>query len=216
MRNIFLADNQYITQEGVCALLNRKGETSIRFAGTKQALLEGLHAWSESYVVLDYILFDFKSVDELIILQERFPAVKWLLFSAELSTEFLREIYFNAPNFSILYKDSSEHEVEAAFSDFLEGKRYMGSIVSNALLNNLYKQNTETRKAHLTTTEKEILIDMASGKTTKEIAQIRHISTHTVVTHRKNIFRKIDVNNVYEATKYAVKAGLIDLADYFI
>jgi len=39
---------------------------------------------------------------------------------------------------------------------------------------------------------------------------------HTIMTHRKNIFRKIEVNNVHEATKYAMKAGLIDLAEYYI
>ena len=68
----------------------------------------------------------------------------------------------------------------------------------------------------MTSTEQEILKDIASGKTTKDIAEARHISTHTVVSHRKNIFRKIEVNNVHEATKYAVKAGLVDLSDYFI
>lgn len=216
MKKIFISDNQYITREGICALLNKNGEVSLQIVGTKQELIAGLISFPESYVVLDYILSDFNGVEELNILHARFPAVKWLLFSAELSTEFLREVYFGAPNFSILYKDSSENEIISAFTDFLNGRRYIGSIVSNALLNNLYKQNTETQKAHLTATEKEILIDMASGKTTKEIALTRHISTHTVVSHRKNIFRKIDVNNVYEATKYAVKAGLIDLADYFI
>jgi predicted esterase YcpF (UPF0227 family) len=52
--------------------------------------------------------------------------------------------------------------------------------------------------------------------TAKEIADLRCLSFHTVNTHRKNIFRKIQVNNIHEATKYAVKAGLIDLVDYFI
>ena len=74
----------------------------------------------------------------------------------------------------------------------------------------------QQQSAPLTATEKQILAAIASGKTTKEIAQERYVSTHTVVTHRKNIFRKIQVNNIHEATKYAVKAGLIDLVDYFI
>ena len=33
---------------------------------------------------------------------------------------------------------------------------------------------------------------------------------------RKNIFRKIGVNNVHEATKYAMRAGIVDLAEYYI
>ena len=55
-----------------------------------------------------------------------------------------------------------------------------------------------------------------SGKTVKEIAVERHSSVHTIISHKKNIFRKIEVNNVYEATKYALHAGLVDLMEYYI
>ena len=54
------------------------------------------------------------------------------------------------------------------------------------------------------------------GMTTKEIAEKRFSSFHTVNTHRKNIFRKLNVNNVHEATKYALRAGLVDTAEYYI
>jgi DNA-binding CsgD family transcriptional regulator len=54
------------------------------------------------------------------------------------------------------------------------------------------------------------------GKSTKEIASERFSSIHTITTHRKNIFRKIGVNSVHEATRYALRAGLIDQADYYI
>jgi len=36
------------------------------------------------------------------------------------------------------------------------------------------------------------------------------------MTHRKNIFRKIEVNNVHEATKYAIRAGIVDMTEYYI
>ena len=68
----------------------------------------------------------------------------------------------------------------------------------------------------LTATETDILREIARGKTTKEIAIERCSSFHTVNTHRKNIFRKLDVNTAYEATRYALRAGLIDAADYYI
>lgn len=68
----------------------------------------------------------------------------------------------------------------------------------------------------LTPTETEILRDIALGLTTREIAEKRYSSFHTVNTHRKNIFRKIGVNNVHEATRYALRAGLVDSAEYYI
>ena len=68
----------------------------------------------------------------------------------------------------------------------------------------------------LTRTEREILVDIAQGLTTREIAEKRFSSFHTVNTHRKNIFRKLGVNTVHEATKYALRAGLVDSSDYYI
>jgi DNA-binding NarL/FixJ family response regulator len=68
----------------------------------------------------------------------------------------------------------------------------------------------------LTATEREILKSIALGKTTKEVASERYLSVYTVMTHRKNIFRKLRVNNLHEATKYAMRAGLVDMAEYCI
>ena len=68
----------------------------------------------------------------------------------------------------------------------------------------------------LTQTEKNILKEIALGKTTKEIAAEKNLSFHTINSHRKNIFRKLGVNNVHEATKYAMRAGIVDLAEYYI
>ncbi len=50
----------------------------------------------------------------------------------------------------------------------------------------------------------------------KDMAKYAFSSFHTVNTHRKNIFRKLGVNNVHEATKYALRAGLVDSAEYYI
>ena len=44
----------------------------------------------------------------------------------------------------------------------------------------------------------------------------RFSSFHTINTHRKNIFRKLSVNNAHEATKLALRAGLVDSAEYYI
>ena len=61
-----------------------------------------------------------------------------------------------------------------------------------------------------------ILKEIALDKTTKEIAAEKNLSFHTINSHRKNIFRKLGVNNVHEATKYAMRAGIVDLAEYYI
>ena len=73
-----------------------------------------------------------------------------------------------------------------------------------------------TDREQLTKTELQILKEIALGKTTKEIALEKFVSFHTVNTHRKNIFRKLWVNNVHDAVKYALRAGIVDLMEYYI
>jgi DNA-binding CsgD family transcriptional regulator len=71
-------------------------------------------------------------------------------------------------------------------------------------------------KVPLTPTEIEVLKSIAQSKSSQTVADERNLSIHTIATHRKNIFRKISVNNVLEATKYAVQIGIIDMTEYYI
>jgi len=175
-----------------------------------------LTLFPDSLVILDYTLFDFESVNDLVILQMRYERVDWIIFSDELSEDFLRTLLYNTHSFSVLMKDSSKEELMRAYKDSVKGIRYICNYVSNILINNNKSQNNLNPKQILTITEQEILKDMALGKTTKEIAVKRFVSIHTIMTHRKNIFRKIEVNNVHEATKYAMRAGIVDMAEYYI
>ena len=59
-------------------------------------------------------------------------------------------------------------------------------------------------------------LDTAEGKTAKEIASLRNSSIHTIITHKKNIFHKLEVNSTYESTKYAIRAGIAEAIEYYI
>ena len=217
MRKIIIADNQDISKVGWHYLLQNIFEvTDISEVTDKKELIEILIELPESLVILDYTLFDFESVNELIILQERFKKASWILFSGELSDDFLRMVLYNTHSFSVLLKDCSREEITTALKESVKGNRYICNQVSNLLISNDRTPHNLNVKQILTLTEQEILKDMALGKTTKEIAAKRFVSIHTIMTHRKNIFRKIEVNNVHEATKYAMRAGIVDLAEYYI
>ena len=217
MRKIIIADNQDISRAGWCYLLQNQTEMpEISEVYDKKELVTLLTLFPDSLVILDYTLFDFESVNDLVILQMRYERVDWIIFSDELSEDFLRTLLYNTHSFSVLMKDSSKEELMRAYKDSVKGIRYICNYVSNILINNNKTQNNLNPKQILTITEQEILKDMALGKTTKEIAVKRFVSIHTIMTHRKNIFRKIEVNNVHEATKYAMRAGIVDMAEYYI
>lgn len=216
MRTIILADNQDISKAGCRFLLEKVTNVSeIKVASTKKELITLLIEYPESLVILDYTLFDFESVNDLSILQMRFEKIDWILFSDELSDEFIRTVLYNTQSFSVLMKDCSKEEIISCIKESLRGNRYIGNSISNMLLDSSKNTNVNNKQV-LTITEQEILKEMALGKTTKEIANLRHVSSHTIMTHRKNIFRKISVNNVHEATKFAMRSGIVDMAEYHI
>lgn len=219
MREYIIADNQDISKAGMMFLLSRQKDIAdLLEADNKAELIQQLRLHPQAVVILDYTLFDFAGADELIVLQQRFKETDWLLFSDELSIEFLRQILFSSMSFGVIMKDNSKEEILTALQCSSRKQRYICNHVSNLLLSGTPSQTTatSTKDYLLTPTEKNILKEIALGKTTKEIAAEKNLSFHTINSHRKNIFRKLGVNNVHEATKYAMRAGIVDLAEYYI
>ena len=214
MKTLLLVDNQDITREGMKAVAGRLGGFAfIKEAGSQKDLTRFLMDHHDAVAVLDYTLLD-TSAEYLLILQERFKKAHFILFSDNLSEDFIRRMVFSGTSFSVVMKDAPMEEIEEGLQKAKQHLPYLCTRIAWQL------QHKEEKKdelvSPLTVTEREILKLMALGKTTKEIAAGRFLSVYTVMTHRKNIFRKLEVNNVYEATKYALRAGIVDAVEYYI
>lgn len=61
--------------------------------------------------------------------------------------------------------------------------------------------------------EREIIALVAKGLTNKEIADTLFLSVHTVITHRRNIARKLEIHSATGLTIYAIVNHLVDLSD---
>ena len=214
MKTLLLVDNQDITREGMKAVAGRVGGfTVIKEAGSQKELTRLLIDHPNAVVVFDYTLFD-TSAEYLLILQERFKEAHFILFSDSLSEDFIRRMVFGGTSFSVVMKDAPMIEIEEGLRKAEQRLQYICTRIAWQLQHK--EEKKEKRGSSLTVTECEILKLMALGKTTKEIAAERFLSVYTVMTHRKNIFRKLEVNNVYEATKYALRAGIVDAVEYYI
>lgn len=208
-----IADNQDITRAGLHNYIARLNDTArVIDVSDKQALVAALKEWGSGIVILDYALFDLKGVEELLILSDRFPGVRWLLFSHELSENLIRRLSGES-TIGMMLKENSGEEINVALKCALKGERFLCHQITNLLLT---EAKTSQTQSVLTPSEVEILRLIAQGKSVKEIAVLRHSSIHTIITHKKNIFRKIEVNNIYEATKYALRAGLVEMMEYYI
>ena len=211
---ILLADKQDITRAGLTYVIEKMEGLETKFVEDKAELMLALKENEDTVVILDYTLFDINDASELLILNQRFPYTRWLLFSEDLSADFVRVLIASSSMFSVLLKESQLMEIKEAIRFCVASKRFVCQRMMEVLLAPVQQEPEE--KVNLTKTETEILKDIALGMTTKEIAVKRFSSFHTVNTHRKNIFRKLGVNNVHEATKYALRAGLVDSAEYYI
>jgi len=215
MKQVILADNQDITRAGLLYFLKQTaGEIRLIEAFSKKELMAGLTSEPNTLVILDYTLYDLTGPDNVLNLAARFKQAHFLLFSEELSEDFLRTVVPGCETISVLFKDATQDEIQAALNLTLKKERYLSTKATNLLMGK--RLATSSKENVLTSTEQDILRLLALGKTTKEIAQERFSSVHTITTHRKNIFRKLEVNTVYEATKYALRAGVVDSAEYYI
>lgn len=69
----------------------------------------------------------------------------------------------------------------------------------------------EKRPEPLSQREKEVVVEVIKGLTNKQIADKLCLSTHTVITHRRNIASKLDIHSTAGLTIYAIVNNLVDL-----
>lgn len=92
-----------------------------------------------------------------------------------------------------------------------ENLEHAGAAESTNATFNL--QPDESTASILSQREKEIVVCVVGGMTNKEIADRLFLSVHTVITHRKNISRKLQIHSVAALTIYAIANRLIDIED---
>lgn len=119
---------------------------------------------------------------------------------------------------SYLLKDGDTTSVGAAIMKLLEGESPISPAIARQLLKRFQtappaatEAAQQPDKPLLTERESEVLGCMAKGYTYNEAADLLGMSHHTVTSHIKNIYRKLEVNSRGEAVFQAVKLGLVDM-----
>lgn len=166
-------------------------------------VIDPSHAGVESYA------------EQILILSKQYKSASWLLFFTELNENWLKYLLQNKTiPYSVVLKTDELADIQQAVKAVLNRQNYLTSTIQEKLDDH----HDSIRKVEqvLTPSEREVLKEIASGKVTREIAQERNVSMHTVITHRKNIFKKLEVNSIHEATRYAIRAGIITVNDYYI
>lgn len=98
--------------------------------------------------------------------------------------------------------------------DFADHCAIEDDILYPALTNHRHpnsKQKNTPETEELSERERDVLIQIVKGLSNKEIADVLHISMHTVISHRKHITHKLNIHSSAGLTIYAIVNKLVDL-----
>jgi DNA-binding NarL/FixJ family response regulator len=213
---IIIADSQFLVVEGLKSLIQTDERYFIAgVAGTRNDLSKLLEIVPCGMLIADFATIDFDGPDDLEKIRLRYPQLSILILSNTISkAEFIGLTKVGIKN--IIYKTADKEELFNAIESTLKGKKYYSDEILDLFLDLGASKNGVEVERNLTASEIEIVKLITDGLTTKEIAAKRNISYHTVNTHRKNIFKKVEVSNASELIIHAIKAGWIDNIEYYI
>ena len=84
--------------------------------------------------------------------------------------------------------------------------------VSRTISDMVFKSATSQSSEALSDREKDVIISLVQGMSNKEMADHLCISVNTVITHRRNIARKLQIHSPAGLTIYAIVNGLVDIS----
>jgi DNA-binding NarL/FixJ family response regulator len=215
-KQILIADTQYLITESLKSILkNELNYTTTEIVCTKKDLIRALSGSSVKLLILDYNQLDFDNFSEIKKIVCEDSHIPVLILTNSLTNSELAELNSIGIK-NIILKSAEKEELIAAVEMTAKGRKYYSAEVLDMITEAYDKRNSVQENTQLTKAEIEIVKLIAEGFTTKEIARRKFNSYHTVMTHRKNIFRKLRVNNASELVMYAIRTGIIDNIEYHI
>lgn len=208
---ILIADGQYLTTEALTSLL-LENSYKVHAVASRHDLASAVKTDELSLIITDYVLFDYRSINDLREIVSCNSEIPVLVLCNSINPMQIRELNQAGIRNIALKTDDRTELLHAVASALKKKKAYSGSVLDILLR----KEGPVEDACILTSSEIEIVRLISSGLSTKEIAARKHISFHTVMTHRKNIFRKLGVSSSPELMMFAIKAGLIDNIEYHI
>jgi len=211
---VLIADDHSIVRAGVRSLLEGHAEFEVvGEAGSGWEAIELATRLQPDVVLMDIAMGDLSGLEATQEIKERSPNVNVLAL-----TMYDREEFFfamlKAGALGYVLKESEPEELLAAIRAVHQGEAFLSPSVTRAVLEDYLAQGTsqaQSRYDSLTLREKEVLRLTAEGKSTRDIADMLHLSIKTIEKHRVTMMRKLELSNLSDLIRYAIRKGLIEV-----
>jgi DNA-binding NarL/FixJ family response regulator len=201
---VLIVDDHPMVAEGIQSILESYDD--IEVVATLNTGREAVNRAAElapDVILMDLNMPDLGGLSATEILLERNLATRILILTMHDSPEYISSALSHGAMGYIL-KDVPTDEIKLAIDAVMQGQKYLCTGAQGSL----EPKDGNTRES-LTTREQTILLELAQGKSNKEVALVLDISVRTVETHRKNIKRKLGLSSTAGLTRYALEHGVL-------
>lgn len=208
---ILLAEDHTIVRKGLLSLLEAEPDMHvIGEAENGRETVEKVIELEPDIVVMDISMPKLNGLDATRHIKKQCPDIKILVLTMHSNEEYIFEI-LKAGASGYVLKKAAPTELITAIKAVYRGEIFLSPGVSKTVVQEYLTKAAKDKAptSLLTEREREILQLIAEGHSNREIAQMLHISTKTVDTHRTHIIEKCDLHSTAELTRYAIRIGLV-------
>jgi DNA-binding NarL/FixJ family response regulator len=201
---VLIVDDHPLVAKGLRAILETYDD--IEIAGTLSNGRDAIDRVTEldpDVMLLDLNMPQVNGLTATEMILERRPDTRILILSMHDTPEYVSTALSHGAMGYIL-KDVPTEEVKLAIDTVMRGERYLCTGASASLT-----PPAQGGREPLTSREQTILLELAQGRSNKEVAIALDISVRTVETHRKNIKRKLGISSTAGLTRYAMEHGVL-------
>ena len=209
---VILADDHTLVRAGIRRILESlPGCVVVDEAVDGLQAIDSLRRVEADVLVLDLTMAGHDGIEVLRVAKAERPALKVIVLTMHAGREYVARAMQEGAN-GYLLKDSAVQDLAAAIAAVQSGLTYFSPAIQQQMAEMLKGGVPAVPDLRaLTEREREVLILMARGCSTKEIAASLDIGVRTVETHRANLMRKLGVRSVALLTQVAIREGIIDL-----
>lgn len=213
--SIIIADSSDLIRRGLNSIFKTTSLSKYEITEVKSS--EVLHKDgiidNNSILVIDYTSSGF-SLDDIVKIKSKFKKLLIVAITPNINAATIAQAV-RAGIQSHVKKQCSAVEIVKSVEDTINGRRFFCSDIAKQIkkealdINNVEFNSLNFDTISLSSRELEIIKYIAEGYTNSQIAAVLYLSNHTINTHRKNIMKKLNVNNTAGIVMYAVKTELV-------